>query len=458
MNQPDGALDEVEVNFDGLVGPTHNYAGLSYGNVASMSHGGQVASPRLAALQGLEKMKLLADLGLPQGVLPPQARPDVGALRAWGFDSGDDATVLVRAAREAPTLLALACSASSMWTANAATVAPSADTDDDRVHFTPANLQTTAHRALESGATASILRAVFSSQRHFVHHPALPGGQAFSDEGGANHTRLLSASTGNALHMFAYGRVALDRSASSSEKFPARQTLEASRAVARLHRLQPDAALFVQQHPAAIDAGVFHNDVISVGSGSVLLLHEDAFLDQLGVLRQIRARISDFRPIVVRRKEVSLQDAVASYLFNSQLLAIPGRAQLVLLAPIECQTNSTVQDQLTRLVAEPGTPIEEVMYVDLRQSMHNGGGPACLRLRVPLNRIERSAVNASCWLTAALYTRLVAWVRQHYRERVAPQDLADPQLLGESHAALDELTQILQLGSIYPFQRASQTA
>ena len=25
-----------EVNFDGLVGPTHNYAGLSYGNVASL--------------------------------------------------------------------------------------------------------------------------------------------------------------------------------------------------------------------------------------------------------------------------------------------------------------------------------------------------------------------------------------------------------------------------------------
>ena len=113
--------DVREVNFDGLVGPTHNYAGLALGNVASMRHGGLEANPREAALQGLAKMKSLMDAGYAQGVLPPQQRPDLGALRALGF-SGSDERVLARAAGEAPQILRAVCSASSMWTANAATV------------------------------------------------------------------------------------------------------------------------------------------------------------------------------------------------------------------------------------------------------------------------------------------------------------------------------------------------
>ena len=58
-----------EANFDGLVGPTHNYAGLSVGNVASLNNAKNTSNPKQAAKQGLAKMKALADLGMVQGVL-----------------------------------------------------------------------------------------------------------------------------------------------------------------------------------------------------------------------------------------------------------------------------------------------------------------------------------------------------------------------------------------------------
>ncbi len=53
----------TEINFDGIVGPSHNYAGLSLGNLASARNAGAVSRPRDAALQGLAK-----DLGVSQQV------------------------------------------------------------------------------------------------------------------------------------------------------------------------------------------------------------------------------------------------------------------------------------------------------------------------------------------------------------------------------------------------------
>ena len=125
-------MGAVEVNFDGLIGPTHNYAGLSPGNVPSLSNAGAESRPREAALQGLAKMRRVRDLAWdgqgqpPQGVLVPQQRPDLGLLRRLGF-TGDDARVLESAAEASPTVLAACWSASSMWAANAATVSPSAE-------------------------------------------------------------------------------------------------------------------------------------------------------------------------------------------------------------------------------------------------------------------------------------------------------------------------------------------
>ncbi|MFG6138006.1 N-succinylarginine dihydrolase [Halomonas sp. B23F22_10] len=440
-----------EINFDGLVGPTHNYSGLAHGNVASMSHEGLVANPREAALQGLEKMKSLMDSGYAQGVLPPQQRPDLGALRELGF-AGSDARVLSRAADEAPQLLRAVCSASSMWTANAATVTPSVDAPDGRAHFTPANLQSSFHRYLEPATTGRVLASIFADEARFAHHPVLPATPAFSDEGAANHTRLAGEHGEPGVHLYVYGRQAFGGDGIAPRRYPARQTLEASQAVARQHGLSDAQTVFAQQHPEAIDAGVFHNDVIAVGNGPVLLYHEVAFRDEQGTLDALRERMaSPLIPVRVPVEAVSLDDAVASYLFNSQLLSNPD-GTMTLVVPGECQEREAVWRCLQDHLLAGHNPISEVVVKDVKQSMRNGGGPACLRLRVALSAAERAALSGRVLLDDALHGELVAWVERHYRDRLAPADLADPALASETLAALDELTGILRLGSVYPFQ------
>ena len=440
-------MTTIEANFDGLVGPTHHYGGLSWGNVASTANRASVANPRDAALQGLDKMAALVELGLPQGVLPPQARPDTALLRQLGF-SGDDATVIDRAAQQAPGLLSAASSAAAMWTANAATVSPGADTQDGRVHFTPANLTSKLHRASEHPTTARAMQAVFSDPAHYAHHPALPGTPALGDEGAANHTRLAAAHGEPGVECFVYGADDAD----GPGRFPARQTRLASEAIARLHGLAPARTVFARQHPAAIDAGVFHNDVIGVGNLNTLLLHEQALADQDGALAALR-RACDFELHIVQigADQVPLDDAVQSYLFNSQLLSL-GDGTMLLVCAQQCRDTPSVWTAIQSVLAADN-PIRDVRVFDLNQSMRNGGGPACLRLRVVLDPAQRAAVNPACWITADRLDTLRDWVRRHYRDRLAVEDLADPNLQGEVHTALDALTQILSLGSIYPFQR-----
>src|SRR4029434_62735 len=104
--------------------------------------------------------------------------------------SGSDSDVLTKAKRADPVLLAICCSASSMWAANAATVSPSADAADGRVHLTPATLVAQAHRSLEPDTTSRLLSAIFREPSCFAHHPALQAAWAFGDEGAANHVRL----------------------------------------------------------------------------------------------------------------------------------------------------------------------------------------------------------------------------------------------------------------------------
>lgn len=437
-----------EYNFDGLVGPTHNYGGLSPGNVASTAHGGAVSNPRAAALQGLEKMKLVHDLGVGQAVLPPQPRPSLRTLRALGF-AGSDEEVIARAAREAEPLLRLCSSAAAMWAANAATVAPSADCADRRVHLTAANLSTMFHRAIEAETTYALLRTIFSDERRFAVHPPLPAAAHLSDEGAANHTRLFGRR--GALHLFAWGR-ALRGPDGGPRRFPARQALEASEAIARLHLLAPDRVLFPRQHPDGIDAGAFHTDVLAVGHGAFLMFHELAFENAEELLAQVRAVLGDeLRAVVASEHELPAREAVAAYPFNSQLLELADGA-LVLLAPEESRDSPRARAFLDRLVSEEN-PVTRVQYLDVRQSMKNGGGPACLRLRVALSDDEVRAVHANVFFSRELYSRLVAWVTRHYRDRLVPSDLADPALAREGLSALDELTGILGLGSVYDFQR-----
>jgi succinylarginine dihydrolase len=443
----------IDCQFDGLPGPTHNYSGMSPGNLASQRHAGDASNPREAALQGLAKMRAIASRGHPQAVLPPHERPHLPTLRALGF-AGADADVLARAARDAPSLLSACSSAAAMWTANAATVSASADTADGRVHFTPANLASLLHRSIEAATTTRVLRAIFADERRFVVHDPLPAAAPTGDEGAANHTRFARPGERDAgVELFVHGRRAYDGDAPAPRRYPARQTREAGEAVARLHGLDPGRTVHAQQHPDAIDAGAFHNDVIAVGQGRTLLAHERAWVDTRGTIHALAAGVGEgFRADVVSAEELPLEDAVATYLFNSQLIERDDGG-LLLVAAAEVREHPRAAAVLARWTA-PGGPVAEALVLDLRQSMRNGGGPACLRLRVPLTRAERAAIAARVFLDDALADELERWIRRHYRDRLTPADLADPALLDESRRALDELTRILALPAVYPFQLA----
>lgn len=478
-SSPKALQEAYEVNFDGLVGPTHHYAGLSFGNVASLKNRANASNPREAALQGLQKMKFLSDLGLKQAILPPQQRPDLRLLRRLGFGGSagcSDAQVLsslekaMKASARSQAaaleeLLSAASSASAMWTANAGTVAPSADTADGRVHLTPASLATKLHRSIEAETTKAVFDSIFADTKHFAVHDPLPVTDYFGDEGAANHTRFCGTYGGPGVHLFVFGRWAGREALRMPQhtgrnvpvKFPARQTFEASQAIARLHQLQDEQIVYAQQNPRAIDAGAFHNDVVSVGNENVLFFHEDAFADTNAVLTELRKKVRRVtgRPLVelcVLRKAVPLKTAVSTYLFNSQLISTPGGG-MALVAPTESEENRAVSRAVEELVARPRCPVNQVYYLNLRQSMKNGGGPACLRLRVALTRPELKALNQGVVLTDALYLKLVGWVTKYYRDRLSAKDLLDPALAAEGQKALDELTQLLRIGSVYPFQR-----
>jgi succinylarginine dihydrolase len=440
-----------EVNFDGIVGLSHNYSGLSFGNVASSTHGGLISSPKSAALQGLEKMMELHRLGLKQAVLPPQERPHIPTLKKLGFTAKDESGILAKAATTAPEILASTCSASSMWVANAATISPFADTSDGKTHITPANLTSMFHRSIEVDTTARVLKSIFSDDS-YIHHDALPAGPNYADEGAANHTRFCSNYGDGGVELFVYGSSNKNGSL-KPQKFPARQTLESCAAIARSHGLHENKTVFAQQNPAAIDAGVFHNDVIAVGNRNLLLFHEEAFLDKNKLVEELNAAFATtgMNYIEVPGNRVSLEDAVASYLFNSQLVSIPGSEGTTIIVPFECREVESVYNYLSELESEHEA-IHSVKYFDLRQSMNNGGGPACLRLRVVMSEEQIENCEAQVFLSDKLYSDLKKWIAANYRDQLAPEDLADPALLTECRQALDELTEILKIGPVYDFQ------
>jgi succinylarginine dihydrolase len=444
-------MTAVEANFDGLVGPTHNYGGLSRGNLASAANKNETSNPREAALQGLAKMKRLAELGLVQGILPPQERPFMPAVRALGF-TGSDRQAWSDLWRADPLMARNLAAASAMWAANAGTVSASPDCRDARVHVSAANLISMLHRSFEGEATARALARVFGDPAHFEVHAPLPCHAAFADEGAANFMRLAGEHADPGVECFVYGRNASDR---SDPGFPARQTQEACAAIARRHGVE--RAVYVRQARAAIAAGAFHNDVVAVANRHVLFAHEQAFEEPRLVEAQIRTAARGlFEPVFISvpAAQVPLGQAIRSYLFNSQLVDMPGRDRMTLVVPEETRENEASWRWLQALIAGNG-PIGYLEVVNVRQSMRNGGGPACLRLRVVLTLAERHAAAQGFFLTDALYEQLTSWVRQHYRDHLSPDDLGDPDLVDETQCALDALCAILPLGSdFYAFQRA----
>jgi succinylarginine dihydrolase len=350
--------------------------------------------------------------------------------------------------------LRVVSSASAMWTANAATVAPSADTADGKAHFTPANLRQMFHRAIEAETTTRVLRAIFpEGTGRFVVHDPLPGGEQLADEGAANHTRL--ATSRGSVHVFGWGRRAwesADAAPSAPQRFPARQTREASEAIARLHALDPARCRFPQQDPVGIDAGAFHTDVLAVGNERFFMLHELAFVAKEAFLADLRATLGEELFVVeATTRDLPAASAIGAYPFNSQVVTRDD-GSMCIVAPEDSREDVPAREFLEKVVAANG-PVKEVFYRDVRQSMRNGGRPACLRLRVPLDDAEAAALGANVLLSDALHDALCTWVDRHYRETLAPADLADPMLARETMAGLDELTTILKLGSIYDFQR-----
>lgn len=439
-----------EIDFDGLVGPSHNYAGLSHGNIAATVNALEESSPRGGALEGLAKMRRAMELGLGQAVLPPHERPHIPTLRRLGF-VGSDREIHEKAWRTAPELVRNVSAASAMWTANAATVTPASDSADGRMHITPANLVAMFHRSIEHEVTGRVVRAIFPEGPHFAHHPVLPGAPHFGDEGAANHNRFCTDHGAAGLHLFVHGKRAFG-DARGPRRFPARHTLEASEAIVRQHGIR--RALHVQQNPEAIDAGAFHNDVVAVANRHVFLYHEQAFAepDALEAALRRAAPEIDFAFLRIPAARLSLGDAVKSYLFNSQLVSRPGSQRMTLILPMEVAETPAAKAVVDGLIADGG-PVGEAVWLDVRQSMRNGGGPACLRLRVVLDEAEQAALGARVLLDGPRIDALEAWVRKHYRDRLRPADLGDPALLDECRTALDELTGLLGLGPVYDFQR-----
>ena len=417
-----------EINFDGLIGPTHNYAALSFGNLASASNAGATSRPREAALQGLAKMRYAMSLGLTQGFLLPLERPNAVWLRQLGF-AGDDAAICAAAHAADPRLFAQACSASSMWTANAATVSPAADTADRRTHLSVANLARMTHRSIEHPETLAQLRLAFADPA-FAVHPALPA--SFGDEGAANHMRLTRQHGTPGVEVFVYGEVPGGTQGGHEQigRFPARQSRRASEAVARRHGLDPARTLFVAQSQTAIDAGAFHNDVVAVANEHVLFAHEQAFADPAALKADLARLLPQAQYVEVPASAVSLADAITSYLFNSQLVTLPD-GSMALILPMESHDNPRVKAYLDGLVASNG-PIRAVHFVQVRESMRNGGGPACLRLRVVA---DPATIDDRFLLDGAKADRLEALITRLWPETIAPGDLGNPDLWAQAWAA-----------------------
>ena len=410
----------VEINFDGIIGPSHNYAGLSLGNLASSNNGGAPSYPKAAALQGIEKMRANLRLGLAQGYFMPLDRPNRNWLAGLSTDM-HLAEAHIRAA---------AFSASAMWAANAATVSPAPDTKDGKCHLSAANLMTMAHRSHEWPGTLAQLRLAFADERHFAVHGPVP--IPFGDEGAANFMRLCPSHGEAGVEIFVYGK--------TGGPFPARQHVEASKAIARAHKLDPVRTLFVQQSEVAIAAGAFHNDVVAVANERVLFTHEQAFEHPEQTYSNIKQLMPDAEIIIVPKDRISLADAIQSYLFNAQLVTLPDGG-MALILPSEAQENTRVWSWLTKLVEGNG-PIRRLVPVDVRQSMANGGGPACLRLRVVA---DPATVDFRFIANEEKLDRIAGIIAAHWPETIAPDQLRDAALINQVRSARTALLEELGL-------------
>lgn len=494
----------IEVSLEGLPGPTHHFGGLAYGNLHAMAHAKTESSPKRAALESLAKMSLLLKLGVEVLFMPPQLRPNGAFLSDMGF-RGSLMEQLQRAYNDAPTLFLASLSSSFMWTANAATITASCDSQNGKVHITPANLLSQIHRATETATVARFFETYIASENVIV-HPPLPA--PFADEGAANLIRL-EDSDGQGHYLFAYGR-SLVETLAQPQKFPARQTREACEAIVRRHGLSPNRVQYVQQHPDAIDAGVFHQDVVAFGHQGTLVAHERAYgplcsaspnkegerffqgasplephqgtrsleipkgalplgtpegASLLGSRGQGAAPQGEpegaalgsdlpfpgeglgmgprmvsttarhpntllgpgFKTVEIPEKEIPLADLVASYLCNGQIITDRDQRR-IFLAPARCQHIPTVTQWLNQNITRFA---DDLRYIPVEESLKNGGGPACLRLRMPVTAQEYQQIHPAIKLTPAKIEQLEHLVNSLYPDRFHPTDILEEACLDQ---------------------------
>lgn len=436
-----------EINFDGLPGPTHLFSGLALGNLASATNEGLVSRPKAAALQSLEKIKFLAQLGIREAIIPPQIRPELEAIKALGH-KGPRNEVLKKIYEQDPKLFKSIFSSAFMWTANAGTVSPSSDTSDNKLHITTANLQTNFHRLIEAQYTFKYFRQVFATNDFKLHSPLR---SSMADEGAANHTRFCEGYGMPGLEFFVYGYSNTKPLGSLPSKHPARQSLEAFEEIIKNHELNSEATVLAQQLPEAIDAGVFHNDVISTGNKNLFFYHEKSFVNQSQVIEELQnqyRKISSKDLILLEAKdsEISLKDAVESYIFNSQILSPEHSDQMLLVCPLECKENLRVKNFIdSKIIHNSRIPIKDVYYLDLKESMRNGGGPACLRLRIVMSEKEIQNCKQSVFYNEALYNKMKTWINKFYPDELNLEMLLNEEFLNHLDQAYIELSKTFDI-------------
>jgi succinylarginine dihydrolase len=289
------------------------------------------------------------------------------------------------------------------------------------------------HRSHEWPGTLAQLRLAFADDSHFAVHGPVP--PPFGDEGAANHMRLCAAHDAPGVEVFVYGV--------AGGPFPARQHREASAAIARAHGLDPARTLFAQQSSEAIAAGAFHNDVVAVANERVLFAHEHAFADKAGLYDALQRLLPEVEIVEVPASVVSLGDAVASYLFNAQLVTLP-EGGMALILPDEAMENTAARGWLETMVAANG-PIRRLIPVDVRQSMANGGGPACLRLRVVA---DPATIDPRFLADPAKLDRIEAVVARWWPEAITMEELLTPALWQACEAARAALLDTLDLAAL----------
>jgi len=210
-----------------------------------------------------------------------------------------------------------------------------------------------------------------------------------------------------------------------------------------LHGLLPERTVFVEQNPVAIDAGAFHNDVLAVANEGVVFAHELAFADRQGAYDAIRQAFPALQVLEVPDSAVSLAEAIKTYLFNAQLLST-GEDGMTLIVPEECRKSASVWSWCEQMVAGNG-PIRHVIPVNLRQSMANGGGPACLRLRVVA---DPRTVDPRFLLDEATAELLESIIAANWPEQIDPADLGSEALARSVTMARKALLMALDLGEL----------